>query len=49
MLTIPCGAAPFNAIDSVPFTSPVAMGVKVTLIVQLAPGASELPQLLVCL
>ena len=27
---------------------PLAVGVKVTLIVQLAPAATELPQLLVC-
>ena len=32
----------------VPLRVPVAVGVKVTLIVQLAPAASELPQLSVC-
>ena len=46
--TITCEAFPFNAMDRVPFTSPVAVGLKVTLMVQLAPGASVLPQLFVC-
>ena len=43
-----CDAPPFNAIDKVPLTRPTAIGLKVTLIVQLAPGASEVPQLFVC-
>ena len=36
-----------SVIDSVPLRLPVALGVKVTLMVQLAPGASELGQVLV--
>jgi len=31
-----------------PVLSPATVGVNVTLIVQLAPAATELPQLLVC-
>ena len=46
--TITCDAFPLSPMDSVPFTNPTAVGVNVTLIVQLAPGASELPQLLLC-
>ena len=32
----------------VPVRLPVAVGVKVTLMTQLAPAATEVPQLLVC-
>lgn len=40
-------AAP-SVIESVPFRLPVAVGVNVTLMVQLAPADNALPQLLVC-
>jgi len=33
---------------NVPLRVPVAVGVKVTLIVQFAPAATDVPQLLVC-
>ena len=33
---------------SVPLRAPVVVGVNVTLIVQLAPAATEVPQVLVC-
>jgi hypothetical protein len=43
-----CGlAAALSLKRSAPVRFPVAVGVKVTLIVQLPPAASELPQLLV--
>jgi hypothetical protein len=35
-----------SVIVTAPVRAPVAVGVKVTLIVQLAPAATELPQLL---
>ena len=37
-----------SVIARVAFRLPVALGVRVIVIVQLAPGATELPQLLVC-
>ena len=33
---------------TLPFLGPVAVGVNVTLIVQLPPAATEVPQVLVC-
>ena len=46
-LTSATNALPLRAIESLPVTFPCCVGVKVTLIVQLAPGATEVPQLLV--
>ena len=46
--TFTVSGLPFHPIDKVPLTAPVFMGVKVTLAVQLAPGATEAPQVLVC-
>ncbi len=44
-----CGLSlPLSVTVSVPVRVPVAVGLNVTLIVQLAPAASEVPQLLVC-
>jgi len=37
-----------SAIDSVPLREPVAVGVNVTLIVQLDPAARLVPQVFVC-
>ena len=37
-----------SATLNVPLRVPVAVGVKVTLIAQLAPAATELPQVFVC-
>jgi hypothetical protein len=43
-----CGLpGPLSVIDSVPVRVPIAVGLKLTLIVQLAPAANELPQVLV--
>ncbi len=43
-----CGLpAALSVIDSVPVRVPVAVGVKVTLMVQLAPAATEAPQVFV--
>jgi hypothetical protein len=43
-----CGLpAALSVMLSVPFWTPVAVGVNVTLMVQLAPAATELPQLFV--
>jgi len=40
--TFTVSGLPFNPIDKVPLTVPVFVGVKVTLTVQLAPGATKL-------
>src|SRR5579863_2873146 len=37
-----------SATETAPVRTPAAVGLKVTVIVQLAPAAIELPQLLVC-
>src|SRR5258708_19057470 len=37
-----------SATDSVPLRFPICVGLKVTLTVQLAPAANELPQVWVC-
>jgi hypothetical protein len=41
------GAFPFSPMDNVPEIDPFCAGLKVTLIVQLNPGANDDPQLLV--
>ncbi len=44
-----CGLLPaLSETVIAPVLSPATVGVNVTLIVQLAPAATELPQLLVC-
>ena len=40
-------AFPFRAMESLPCTDPFWVGVKLTVTVQLKPGARDLPQLLV--
>lgn len=47
-VTVPGELAAFEVTVSVPVRLPFAVGVNVTLTVQLAPPASEVPQLLVC-
>jgi hypothetical protein len=56
VLTVPdpvsatiCGLpVALSAIETVPFSSLVLLGVKVTVIMQFAPGARVEPQVLVC-
>ena len=44
-----CGLSlPLSVTVRVPVRVPVAVGLNVTLIVQLAPAASDVPQLFVC-
>jgi hypothetical protein len=45
ILTLLVAGFPFKPIDKVPFTPPFWVGVKVTLIVQLAPAESDVRQL----